>query len=69
MLCSFANKRFTLEDRRRTWKNDEKARAIFAYLKEKADGHPILPRYAVSDAPAHTMQRGAFAACVLNSNR
>jgi hypothetical protein len=24
-------------------------------VKEKADGHPILPCYAVSDVPAHTI--------------
>jgi hypothetical protein len=28
---------------------------IFGYAKEKADGHPILPRYTVSDIPAHTI--------------
>jgi nucleotide-binding universal stress UspA family protein len=45
----------TLEDRNRTWKNDQDARALFAYVKKKADGQPILPCYAVSDVPAHTV--------------
>jgi hypothetical protein len=33
----------TLEDRKRHWTDDPQARKIFAYVKEKADGHPILP--------------------------
>ncbi len=33
----------TLEDRKRHWTDDPKARKIFAYAKEKADGHLILP--------------------------
>jgi amino acid transporter len=45
----------TLEDRKRHWTDDAQARKIFAYVKEKADGHPILPCYAVSDVPAHTI--------------
>jgi nucleotide-binding universal stress UspA family protein len=45
----------TLEDRNRTWKNDREASALFAYAKRKADGQPILPCYAVSDVPAHTV--------------
>src|SRR6202011_4040809 len=45
----------TLEDRKRHWTNDSQARKIFAYAKEKADGHPILPCYTVSDVPAHTI--------------
>jgi hypothetical protein len=45
----------TLEDRKRHWTDDPQARKIFAYAKEKADGHPILPRYTVSDVPAHTI--------------
>jgi len=45
----------TLEDRKRHWTDDAQARKIFAYAKEKADGHPILPCYAVSDIPAHTI--------------
>ena len=39
----------------RRWTDDPQARKIFAYAKEKADGHPILPRYTVSDVPAHTI--------------
>jgi amino acid transporter len=45
----------TQEDRNRTWKNDQDASALFAYAKKKADGQPILPCYAVSDVPAHTV--------------
>ena len=45
----------TLEDRNRTWKNDREASALFTYVKKKADGQPVLPCYAVSDVPAHTV--------------
>ena len=45
----------TAEDRKRQWMDDPEARKIFAYTKEKADGHPILPCYTVSDVPAHTI--------------
>jgi amino acid transporter len=45
----------TLEDRKRHWTDDVQAQKIFAYAKEKADGQPILPCYAVSDIPAHTI--------------
>jgi nucleotide-binding universal stress UspA family protein len=45
----------TLEDRNRTWKNDREASALFTYVKKKADGQPVLPCYAVSDVPAHTL--------------
>ena len=45
----------TLEDRNRTWKDDQEARALFAYATKKAAGQPILPCYAVSDVPAHTV--------------
>ena len=45
----------TLEDRNRTWKNDREAGALFTYVKKKADGQPVLPCYAVSDVPAHTV--------------
>jgi len=42
-------------DRRRKWTDDEEARAIFAYARERAKGLMILPCYAVSDAPADTI--------------
>src|SRR5271165_2438548 len=45
----------TLEDRKRHWADDVEARKIFAYATEKADGHPILHCYTVSDVPAHTI--------------
>jgi hypothetical protein len=35
--------------------DDPQARKIFAYAKEKADGHPIVPGYKVSDVPAHAI--------------
>ena len=44
------------EDRKRKWYEDEEARAIFAYAADKADGHTVLPCYAVSDtSPAETI--------------
>jgi len=45
----------SLADRTRVWTDDSQAREIFAAAKEKADGHPILPCYAVSDFPSHTI--------------
>jgi amino acid transporter len=45
----------TPEDRRRKWVDDEEASSIFAYAKKKADGHTLLPCYAVSDAAAETI--------------
>jgi nucleotide-binding universal stress UspA family protein len=45
----------TLQDRRRSRKNDREACSIFAYVKEKADGRPISPCYALSDTPAQTI--------------
>ena len=35
--------------------DDAEPRKIFAYAKAKADGHPILSCYTVSDVPAHTI--------------
>jgi amino acid transporter/nucleotide-binding universal stress UspA family protein len=43
------------EDRKRKWLEDDEARAIFAYAKDKAYGHRILPAYAISDSPADTI--------------
>jgi amino acid transporter len=45
----------TLADRTRNWADDPHAQKLFASAREIADGHPILPCYAVSDAPAHTI--------------
>jgi amino acid transporter/nucleotide-binding universal stress UspA family protein len=43
------------EDRKRKWKEDDEARAIFTYAKDKASGHTLLPAYAISDSPADTI--------------
>jgi amino acid transporter/nucleotide-binding universal stress UspA family protein len=45
----------TPEDRKRKWMDDPEAREIFAYAAERADGHTILPCYAVSDSVADTI--------------
>ena len=45
----------TAQDRKRKWMDDDEAREIFAYASEKADGHTVLPCYAVSDSPADTI--------------
>ncbi len=45
----------TSEDRKRKWREDEDARAIFSYASSKADGAVVLPGYAVSDSPADTI--------------
>jgi hypothetical protein len=42
------------EDRKRKWIDDEEASAIFSYARGKAEGHPMLPCYAVSDSTADT---------------
>ena len=42
-------------DRKRKWHDDPEATDIFAYAAEKADGHTVLPCYAVSDSPADTI--------------
>ena len=43
------------EDRKRKWMDDDEALKIFAYAADRADGHTILPAYAVSDSPADTI--------------
>jgi amino acid transporter/nucleotide-binding universal stress UspA family protein len=43
------------EDRKRKWIDDDEARAIFGYAKDKANGHMLLPAYAISDSPADTI--------------
>ncbi len=43
------------DDRKRKWIEDDEARAIFLYAKEKASGHRLLPAYAISDSAADTI--------------
>src|ERR1700759_2881296 len=43
------------DDRKRKWVEDEEARTIFLYAKEKASGHRLLPAYAISDSAADTI--------------
>lgn len=45
----------TEQDYKRKWQEDEEARKIFVEAKQKANGHPVFPCYAVSDAVAHTI--------------
>jgi amino acid transporter/nucleotide-binding universal stress UspA family protein len=45
----------TESDQNRKWQEDEQARNIFSYAFERAKGHPVLPCYAVSDAPPETI--------------
>jgi amino acid transporter len=42
-------------DRRRKWFEDDDAKAVFEPLRAKGLGETIIPCYAVSDAPAHTI--------------
>jgi amino acid transporter len=42
-------------DRKRKWHQDPEATEIFEYAAEKADGHTVLPCYAVSDSTADTI--------------
>ncbi|MEI6377164.1 MAG: universal stress protein, partial [bacterium] len=42
-------------DRRRKWTEDKQAREIFESLRGKGLGDWIIPCYAISDAPAHTI--------------
>jgi len=51
-----------LEDFKREWTDDDEARVIFEYAKEKAGEHPILPCYAVSDSAATTIVETAATA-------
>ena len=44
-----------LEDFNRDWRDDDEARCIFEYAKEKGCGHPTLPCYIVSDSTATTI--------------
>jgi nucleotide-binding universal stress UspA family protein len=45
----------TEADQKRKWQDDDDARQIFAYAFKNAEGHPVMPCYAVSDAPAETI--------------
>lgn len=45
----------TSEDRKRKWREDPEAKAIFEHAKSKANGVAILPGYAVSDSAADTI--------------
>jgi nucleotide-binding universal stress UspA family protein len=45
----------TEADQKRKWQDDDEARNIFSYAFKNSDGHPVLPCYAVSDAPAETI--------------
>jgi amino acid transporter/nucleotide-binding universal stress UspA family protein len=45
----------TREDKRRKWTEDDEAYKIFEYAAEHADGHTILPCYAISESPADTI--------------
>ncbi len=45
----------TREDKRRKWMDDDEAFKIFEYAAEHADGHTVLPCYAVSESPADTI--------------
>ncbi len=45
----------TAQDYKRKWQEDEQAREIFLYAKNKAEGHPVYPCYAVSDSVADTI--------------
>jgi nucleotide-binding universal stress UspA family protein len=45
----------TRDDRRRKWADDADAYKIFEYAAERADGHTVLPCYAVSESPADTI--------------
>jgi nucleotide-binding universal stress UspA family protein len=45
----------TRDDKRRKWADDDEAFKIFEYAAEHADGHTVLPCYAVSESPADTI--------------
>jgi amino acid transporter/nucleotide-binding universal stress UspA family protein len=45
----------TEADQKRSWQEDEDARKIFSYAFKNGQGHPVMPCYAVSDAPAETI--------------
>jgi len=43
------------DDFKRKWQDDPEARVVFLEAKRKANGHPVIPCYAVSDSVAHTI--------------
>ena len=45
----------TAQDRKRKWVDDKAASEIFSYARSKANGHTVLPCYAVSDSAADTI--------------
>jgi amino acid transporter/nucleotide-binding universal stress UspA family protein len=45
----------TAADNKRKWHDDPEALAIFQYAADRADGHTVLPCYAVSDSPPDTI--------------
>ena len=45
----------TADDQKRKWQDDPDAREIFITARERAQGHPVLPCYAVSDSAADTI--------------
>ncbi|MGD0812697.1 MAG: universal stress protein [Verrucomicrobiota bacterium] len=45
----------TAQDYKRKWQEDEEAREIFLHARDKAEGHPVYPCYAVSDSVADTI--------------
>ncbi|HEY2342631.1 MAG TPA: amino acid permease, partial [Chthoniobacteraceae bacterium] len=45
----------TAEDRKRKWQDDSEAFTIFEHASERADGHTVLPCYAVSDSAPETI--------------
>jgi amino acid transporter/nucleotide-binding universal stress UspA family protein len=45
----------TAEDQRRKWQEDPDAREIFDTARQRAQGHPVIPCYAVSDSAPDTI--------------
>jgi nucleotide-binding universal stress UspA family protein len=45
----------TAQDCKKKWQDDDQAREVFIAAKNKAQGHPVFPCYAVSDSVADTI--------------
>jgi nucleotide-binding universal stress UspA family protein len=45
----------TEADYKRKWQEDDEARQIFLDARDKANGHPVFPCYAVSDSVSTTI--------------
>jgi nucleotide-binding universal stress UspA family protein len=45
----------TEADYKRKWQEDTEAREVFLLARDKANGHPVFPCYAVSDSVADTI--------------